>query len=121
MQTQFLIAADPDYAGAAAASGVAGFIGIVMILLFVYSVIAFLLPIFVYRIMRRGTESYQRLEEIRDLLRKQARFVNQPGVEPPNSDVGALHVPEPDEVSGRENAVQENGWVGNVKKNWNKF
>jgi hypothetical protein len=42
-----------------------------MILLFIYSIISFLVPIFIYRIMRRGTASYERLGEIRDLLRKQ--------------------------------------------------
>jgi hypothetical protein len=65
MQIQFIIAQGaPEYA----ASGIAGFIGIVMILMFIYGVISFLLPIFVYRIMRRGTASYLRLGEMRDLL-----------------------------------------------------
>jgi uncharacterized membrane protein len=64
-----------DYTGAAAASGIAGFVVLVTILLCIYSVISFLLPIFVYRIMRRNTASYDRLGEIRDLLRKQ-EFLN---------------------------------------------
>jgi hypothetical protein len=74
-----------DYTDAAAVSGVAGAAGffvLITILLFIYSIISFLLPVFIYRIMRRNTASYERLGEIRDLLRKQEFLYDQAHPQP---------------------------------------
>jgi hypothetical protein len=67
MTTLILLA---DYDGAA--NGFTGIIGVLWILLcFIYGVICFLVPIFIYRIMRRGTESYDALCRIEQLLQAQ--------------------------------------------------
>jgi hypothetical protein len=72
-----------DFTNAAGLFGVlGGLLGI--ILLFIYGIISFLVPIFIYRIMRRNTLSYQRLGEIRDLLRKQEFLYDQANPKPPS-------------------------------------
>jgi hypothetical protein len=55
----------------AAGSAIAGLIVLVPFLLFIYGVVCFLVPIFIYRIMRRGTESHQTLRRIEQLLSTQ--------------------------------------------------
>ena len=81
--------------------------------------IFFLLPIFVFRIMRRGTESYNRLGEIRDLLRKQAALSIQPGiagnppelVQPSSGVGGMLNLPRASEALQPEPVtIQTNAW-----------
>jgi hypothetical protein len=54
--------------GAVAGGAVAGLIVLIPVLLFIYSVVCFLVPIFIYRIMRRGTDSYETLRRIEQLL-----------------------------------------------------
>jgi uncharacterized oligopeptide transporter (OPT) family protein len=57
-----------DYSGAA--SGIAGIMGLITILIIIYGIICFLVPIFIYRIMRRGTEMANTMSRIEFLLRK---------------------------------------------------
>jgi hypothetical protein len=94
-----------DLTSAAAASGIVGFTGIVTILLIIYGLISFFVPIFIYRIMRRTTQSYLRLGEIRDLLRRQAFLSNQLRVEQRNSGVSALDISGTDAVAEHEKAL----------------
>jgi hypothetical protein len=56
-----------DYKGAA--SGIAGIIGVFWVLAFIYGIICFFVSVFVYRIMRRGTERLNALLRIESLLR----------------------------------------------------
>jgi hypothetical protein len=77
------LAAD-DTGSTAAAFGVSGFMGIELILLIIYSVISLLIPIYIYRIMRLTNASYNRLGEMRDLLRKQDFLYDQAHPKPPN-------------------------------------
>ena len=60
-------ASAPDYSGAAA--GIGSLISVGMILIFLYSVLCFLVPIFIYRIMRRGTQVHDTLLRIEQLQR----------------------------------------------------
>jgi len=76
--------ATDDYGGAAAATGVSGFMGIGLIVLIIYSVLSLLIPIYIYRIMRLTNASYNRLGEMRDLLRKQEFLYDQAHPKPPN-------------------------------------
>ena len=106
MKSQFLIASDySTTSSAAAASGILGFTGILLILLVIYGIIFFLLPIFVYRIMRRGTESCQRLGEIRDLLRKQAALSKPRHVEQLRKAVIGLDLSPAIEILEHERAL----------------
>ena len=51
-----------------AADVVAGFTLLSGLLTFIYGIICLLVPVFIYRIMRRGTESYHSLLRIETLL-----------------------------------------------------
>jgi|ERR1700730_753575 len=55
-----------DYSSAADA--VAGFTLLSGLLTFIYGIICLLVPVFIYRIMRRGTERYHALLRIETLL-----------------------------------------------------
>jgi hypothetical protein len=113
MQITTSLSLATDYSGAAAASGLIGFTGTVAILLVVYGVISFFVPVFIYRIMRRNTQSYVRLGEIRDLLRRQGSLNEQVRAEKPNRDPNALYLTEAEILEG-EKVSQE--WAEKVKK-----
>lgn len=82
-----------------AAFGIGGLIVFVPILLIWYSIMCLLVPIFIYRIMRNTTESYDRLCKIESLLKQQ--LLQQPtarSAEPAASTwyKGSLSDPDPD-------------------------
>jgi hypothetical protein len=58
-------------ASSGAGAAIAGLIVLMPVLLFIYSVVCLLVPIFIYRIMRRGTDSYETLMRIERLLATQ--------------------------------------------------
>ena len=62
-----------EYNGGSEATGgaIAGLIVLVPLLLFIYGVVCFFVPIFIYRIMRRGTQSFETLRRIEQLLTTQ--------------------------------------------------
>lgn len=66
-----------DYEGVA--GGIAGIIGIMWLLAIIYGIICFFVPVFIYRIMRRGTESLNALLRIESLLRVQHPTTNTVG------------------------------------------
>jgi hypothetical protein len=57
-----------DVPATGAGEAIAGLIVLIPVLIFIYSVVCFLVPIFIYRIMRRGTDSYETLKRIERLL-----------------------------------------------------
>jgi hypothetical protein len=57
--------------GSAAGEAIAGLIVLIPVLLFIYSIVCCLVPIFIYRIMRRGTDSCETLKRIEQLLGSQ--------------------------------------------------
>jgi hypothetical protein len=54
-----------------AGGGIARLMVLVPLLLFIYGLVAFFVPIFVYRIMRRGTQTHETLKRIEKLLIRQ--------------------------------------------------
>jgi hypothetical protein len=65
------ILAEYSPAETAAGGAIAGLMALVPLLLFIYGVISLLVPIFVYRIMRRSTQNYLTLKRIEKLLSTQ--------------------------------------------------
>jgi hypothetical protein len=82
-----------EYSGAA--GGISSGILLLGVLILVYSVLCFLVPVFIYRIMRRGTETSDTLRRIEALLRYQNQLLANPNGSSPVS--AALPKPiEPD-------------------------
>jgi hypothetical protein len=84
-----------DYSGGA--GGMSSGVLLLGVLMLVYSVLCFLVPVFVYRIMRRGTETSDTLGRIEALLRYQNQLLANPNGSSPVSAV----LPKPVEPDSR--------------------